>query len=150
VEHQKEQAAEERRRFEAAEKKNEQSRWKPDVTLSSVMEGDQQINKLSLRSIRSFCLLEVCLMSPSDAKIFEYPMNKPIGCSIGFGVPITHESLNLIANSSQTFFQHGYFDAKFRYRVALENGDVSEFIGELPFRAQQVFVANTAFYKLIG
>lgn len=114
------------------------------------MEGNQQVNTLKLKSIRSFCLLEVNLISPSGAKIFDYPMNKPIGCSTGFGVPITHESLNLIANSSSTFFQHCYFDAKLRYRVVLERGDVGEYVGELSFRAQQTMVGNTCFYKLSG
>lgn len=141
---------EERERHTNQEKRAELARWKPDVTLSSIVEGNQQVNKLSLKSIRSFCLLEVSLMSSTGAKVFDYPMNKPIGCSTGFGVPITQESLNMIANSSQTFFQHSYFDATFRYRATLESGDGSEFTGELPFRAQQTFVANTCFYKLTG
>jgi hypothetical protein len=86
VEQQTEQATEDRRRFETAEKKAEQSRWKPEITLLSVVDGNQQANKLVLKSIRSFCLLEVSLISSSGAKIFEYPMNKPVGCSTGFGV----------------------------------------------------------------
>lgn len=145
-----EQAADDKRRFEAEEARAEQARWRPMVHISSVVEGNQQVNKLVLKSQRQFCLLEVSLLSPSGAKIFDYPMNKPLGCSTGFLVPITHESLNLIANVTQTFFQHSYFDAKLRYRVSLENGDAADTTAEVPFRAQQVTVQNTCYYKLTG
>lgn len=147
---QEEQAKEERELRVAQERKAEEARWKPQVEIVSSSDGIKQCNRLSLRSNRRFFLIEVSLLSQSGAKIFEYPMNKPCGCSTGFGVPITHESLVLIANSSQTFAQRGYFDAQLRYRVSLETGEASDYVGELPFHAEQVFVSNTCFFRLAG
>jgi hypothetical protein len=140
----------EEQRHENREKKEEAARWKPDVHISSRGEDNRQVNKLVLKSNRQFCLLEVGLIAPSGAKVFDYPMNKPIGCSTGFGVPIISESLNIIASSSDTYFQQSYFDAKLRYRVALETGDAGDYVGEIPFRAESILINNNGFFKLSG
>ncbi len=142
--------ADEKEREEAEEMRAEAARWKPTVTLSSRVDGNQQVNKLIIQSPQSFWLQEVSLISSTGAKIFDYPMNKPITSSVGFGIPISQESLNLIANSSQSFFKHGAFEGRLRYKVQREGNAAAEYTGELPFHAQQVSVGNACFYQLKG
>ncbi len=143
------QAAEEKRRYEDGERRAEQARWKPEVKISSTTEGNQWVNKLVLKSNRAFSLLEVSLVSLEGAKMFDYPMNKPVVFTTGFGVPITDESLSLFASSSSTHFNNSSFDVKLRYRVSLEVGG-GEYVGEIPFRAQFVQSGSGMVYKLSG
>lgn len=148
---QQEKAAEEERlRHEVAEKRKEAARWKPQIDIRSVAQGNQQINTLNFKSERSFYLREVSLLAPNGAKVFDYPMNKQPVASTGFSVPVTHESLIQLSNSSSTYGINGKFEGKFHYKAEQENCVGSTFEAELPFRAEMTIVANTLFFRLIG
>lgn len=143
--------ANEKERKDAEEMRAEAARWKPTVSLSSKIDGNQLVNTLIIKSSQSFFLQEVSLVSSTGAKLFDYPMNKPITSSTGFGVPITQESLGIVASSSHSSqIYPNVFDGRLRYKVQLEADTTSSYTGELPFHAQMPMVGNTCFYKLIG
>ncbi len=129
-------------------RKAEAASWKPKTQITSAVEGDEQVNKLILKSSQEFCVHEVALISSSGTKLHEYPVLGAKLFSTGFSVQITHASLKLIANSSHSFFQHSTFEGKLRYSV--ERKDGVSFEGELLFRAETVTVRNTQRFKLTG
>ena len=122
--------------------------WKPKAWITSAVEGNEQVNKLILQSPQEFCINEVALISSSGAKLHEYPVMGPKVFSTGFSIQLSHASLILIANSSQEYFQHEAFEGALRYSVERQDSELCE--GELPFRAETVFVHNTLWFKLTG
>jgi hypothetical protein len=148
---QHEKAADEQKlRHELAERRKEAARWRPEVTICSVVQGNQQANTLNLKSAQSFLLRGVSLLTSNGVTVFEYPMNKQPVSSTGFSVPVTHESLVQIANSSSTYGISGTFEGKFHYKAERENGDGSACEDDLPFRAEMAIVANTVYFRLVG
>lgn len=130
------------------QKQIQATQWRPKAHITSEVEGNEQVNKLILKAQQEFCVNEVSLLSSSGTKLHEYPVMGPKVFSQGFSIPISHASLILIANSSQSYFQHSTFEGKFRYSVALQDSVSSE--GELPFHAEITFVNNTVWFKLKG
>ncbi len=133
---------------EVEEKKAAAIRWKPAARVTSEIEGSEQVNKLILQSKQEFCVNEVALISSTGTKLHEYPVMGPKVFSTGFSIPISHASLILIANSSESFFQRSTFEGRLRYSV--ERQDSALFEGELPFHAETVYVHNTLWFKLAG
>ncbi len=139
---------EEKSEHEVLQRKADAASWKPRARITSAVEGDEQVNKLILQSSQEFCVHEVALISSSGTKLHEYPVLGAKLFSTGFSVQITHASLNLIANSSQSYFQHSTFEGKLRYSV--ERKDGVSFEGDLPFHAETVSVRNAQRFKLTG
>lgn len=138
----------EKKEHEILVRKAEAAAWKPKTQITSTVEGNEQVNKLILKSAQEFCINEVALISSSGTKLHEYPVLGPKLFSTGFSLQITHASLILIANSSPSFFQNNTFDGQLRYSV--ERKDGVPFEGELPFRAETVTVQSTLWFKLTG
>jgi mannitol-specific phosphotransferase system IIBC component len=141
--------AEKQRRSEE-EQRAESARWKPKAWITSKAEGNEQVNKLCIQSAQSFSVIEVSLFSTTGAKLCEYPVLGWKLSSTGFSIPITHQSLLQIANTSQSFFQSGSFEGMIRYSVQRDGRDVGSFTGEIRFRADSVSVASTQWFKLSG
>jgi len=135
---------------EKQERHADAARWKPTAQIESKVEGDKQVSKLILKSPQSFFLNEVSLVAPGGAKLFDYPVLGGKVASTGFSIPISHESLNKVAEISPSFFQHETFSGSFRYSVEREGKDPTSFTGEIPFHGERVYVANTCFFKLNG
>lgn len=133
---------------EIIQKQAEAAAWRPKVQITSAIEGNEQVNKLILKSPQEFRIHEIGLISASGAKLHEYPVMGSKVYSTGFSVHITHASLILIANSTPSFFLHSTFEGKLRYCV--ERKDGVRFEGELPFRGESVIVHNTQWFKLTG
>jgi hypothetical protein len=136
-------------RRQAEEEKAEAARWKPSASIVSAVEGQEQVNKLVLKSHLQFALLEAALLSTSGAKLHDYAVDGAKVFSTGFSVPIVHASLLKIANSSQSFFQSNTFQGSIRYTVVRQTDGI-QFSGVLPFHAETVFVSNTLWFKLAG
>ena len=107
------------------------------------------MNKLILKSHIEFALVEVSLLSPSGAKLQDYPVEGEKVFSKGFSVPITHASLLKIANNDQSFFQFSTFQGSIRYSVIRQLDGVRS-SETLPFHAEAVTVTNTQWFKLTG
>jgi hypothetical protein len=139
----------EAKRHQEAANQAQAARWKPTVKILSNVQGSAQVNLLRLESSQEFALLEACLLSPSGAKIADYPVNGPKVRSTGFSVPITHETLVKIANSGQPYFQTSSFDAAIRFVVQCA-GHPGTYSADIPIHAEMTPVANTLFFKLTG
>jgi hypothetical protein len=144
----------EMRQAEAARRKAEQdaaeaARWRPSASINSKVEGQEQTNKLILKSHLEFALVEASLLSPAGAKLHDYTVGGDKLFSTGFSVPITHESLLKIANTSQSYFQFSTFHGSIKYTVIWERDGI-QFTGVLPFNAETVTVSNTLWFKLSG
>ena len=141
-------AADEKERHVAVEKRAEEAKWKPITKIISKVENNDQVNYLRLEASEEFALLEVSLCAQKDgAKIHEYPTDGAKFLSKGFTLPVTRESLNKIANTSQSYFDHSVFDASLRY-VVLRAG--LQYTGEVPIHAEGVFNRPNMGIKLTG
>jgi hypothetical protein len=140
-------AQDEKERHVAVEKRAEAARWKPITKIISKLENNDQVNILRLESSEEFALLEVSLCAQDGAKIHEYPTDGSKFTSKGFTLTVTRESLNKIANTSSSYFQHSVFDAALRY-VVLRGGQ--EYTGEVPIHAEVVFNTPNMGIKLSG
>jgi Major Facilitator Superfamily len=80
-------------RRQTDEEKAEAARWKPSASIVSAVEGQEQVNKLVLKSHLQFALLEATLLSTSGAKLHDYAVDGAKVFSTGFSVPIVHASL---------------------------------------------------------
>jgi hypothetical protein len=94
----------ERERHEVREKREEAARWKPNVAIKSELDGIQYVNKLVLKSNDSFRLIEVSLLAPSGAKLFDYPLHDSWVDSKGFSFPISLASLNNLSERDPSVF----------------------------------------------
>jgi hypothetical protein len=139
----------EAKRHQEATNQAEAARWKPTVNILSTVQGSAQVNLLRLESLQEFALLEAGLFSSSGAKIADYLVNGPKVRSTGFSVPITHETLVKIANTSQSYFQTSSFDAAVRFVVQCA-GHPGTYSADVPIHAEMTTVANTLFFKLTG
>jgi hypothetical protein len=131
------------------ERRAEAARWKPTARIISNIQGTEQVNTLRLESPKDFSLTEAYLVSPGGAKLYDYPVNGPKVFSTGCGVVLVHNSLLMIANSSQSFIQRNTFDGSVRYTVVRED-DGTQFSGEVPFHAETARVGNGLWFKLQG
>jgi len=136
-------------RRHADEERVEAARWKPSASIVSLVEGQEQVNKLNLKSHMEFALLEAALLSTSGVKLHDYAVDGDKVFSKGFSVPISHASLLKIANSSQSYFQSSTFEASIKYAVVRQTDGI-QFSGILPFHAESVSVINTLWFKLTG
>jgi len=130
------------------ERKAEAARWKPEPRIESKVEGVEQVNKLVVKSPQSFYLTGVSLIAPGGGKLIDYPVDQGVA-STGFGVTITHTSLNKVAELSPTFFQRYTFTGSIRYSVQREKDGVS-YTGDIAFHGERIYLNNTGFYKLSG
>lgn len=145
---------EQRRRNEAEESWRQQqdraaeaARWKPQASIESKQVGNEQVNRLLLHCPEDFFVRSVSLLSPSGAKILEYPVEKV--ASKGFGVPITHASMNQIAELSPMWQMTERFNGVIGYSGTRAK-DGQPYSGTLPFHGERIWLNNTAFYKLSG
>jgi hypothetical protein len=127
----------------------EAARWRPLAGIVSEVEGQEQVNKLNLKSNLEFALVEASLLSSAGAKLHDYPVEGVNIFSRGFSVPITHASLLKVANNSQSYFQFSTFQGGIKFAV-IRQRDGIQFIGVLPFEAETVTVSNTLWFKLTG
>ena len=139
----------EQERHITRERKAEAARWKPTAKILSAIQGSEQANVLRLESPKQFALTAASLISPSGAKLYDYPVNGPKVYSSGCSVALPHQSLLLSANSSQSFAQRNVFDGSVRY-TAVRQDDGTEYTGDVPFHAETVYVASTLGFKLQG
>jgi hypothetical protein len=130
------------------ERKAEVARWKPEARIESKVEGVEQVNKLILKSSQSFYLTEASLIAPNGAKLIDYPMDRGVATT-GFGITITHASLNQVAELSPTFFQRDTFSGAIRYSVRREK-DSGSYTGDIAFHGERIYLNSTCFYKLSG
>jgi hypothetical protein len=130
------------------EHKAEAERWKPEARIESKVEGVEQVNKLVLKSPQGFFLTVASLIAPGGGKLIDCPTDKGVA-STGFGVTITHASLNKVAELSPTFFQRDTFSGAIRYSVQREK-DGASYTGDIAFHGERVYLNNTCFYKLSG
>jgi hypothetical protein len=72
------------------------ARWKPSAGIISLIEGNRQVNKLSIQSPEQFVLVEAYLLS-DRARLHDYQVLGKYGPSVGLNVIISHESLLKIA-----------------------------------------------------
>jgi hypothetical protein len=136
-------------RRQADEEKAEAARWKPSASIVSIVEGQEQVNKLNLKSHLGFALVEASLLSPTGVKLHDYLVNGDRVFSKGFSVPITHASLLKIANNSQSYFQFSTFQGSIKYTVVRQSDGI-QLTSALPFHAETVMVSNTLWFKLAG
>jgi hypothetical protein len=136
-------------RQQADDEKVEAARWKPSASIASMVEGQEQVNKLNLTSHLEFALVEASLLSPTGVKLHDYPVDSVKVFSKGFSVPIIHASLLKIANNSQSYFQFNTFQGSIKYTVVRQNDGI-QFSSVLPFHAETVTVGNTLWFKLTG
>jgi hypothetical protein len=94
----------ERERRQLEERKAEAENWKTTARIISLIEGNQQVNKLSIQSPDQFVLIEAYLLSDSGARLHDYQVLGKYGPSVGLNVIISHESLLKIANTSDSYF----------------------------------------------
>jgi hypothetical protein len=140
----------EKERHLIAERKAEAARWKPSAGSISLIEGNQQVNKLSIQSPEQFVLVEAYLLSDSGARLHDYQVLGTFGPSVGLNVIISHESLLKIANNNDSYFRYSTFQGTISYRVEGLGDNPASYTGEVPFRAQAVTVNNTQWFKLSG
>jgi hypothetical protein len=133
-----------------AERKAEAARWKPSAGIVSLIENNQQVNKLSILSPDKFVLLEAYLLSESGARLHDYQVLGKHGPCVGLNVIISHESLLKIANHSDSFVRFSTFEGRISYTVEKLEGVPASYTGEVPFSAQVVNVKNTQWFKLSG
>ena|SRR5438105_3221627 len=131
------------------EQRAEAAKWKPSARITSGVEGTEQVNTLHLESAQSFALLEASLTAQSGAKFFDYPVLGPKTFSTRLSIPLTHQSLVKLANTSQTFFHGGRFQGTIRYVVARQSDGI-QYAGAIQFHAEQVTVNNTLWFKIEG
>lgn len=136
--------AEEKQRHEANERRAEAARWKPEVRLESKVEGVEQVNKLILKDLANFFLMEAALLTTGGAKIVDYPVASGVSTTC-FSVPITHESLNRITSNNRQFIQTETFNGAISYTVKREK-DGASYTGEIPFHGERVYLHNACFY----
>lgn len=145
---QAEQAQRETERYEAQEKKADAQRWKPTAKIECSVDGNKYVNKLILKSVDSFRILEVGLLGPTGAKLYDLPQRDSWVSSNGFAVTITQDSLLELVRISSTFFTEDTFDGSVQYRVQRDGNDHTEFIGTTPIHGKQVLVENIGSFKL--
>ena len=132
-----------------AERKAEAARWKPSAQIISLVEGNQQVNKLSIQSAQTFILVEAYLLSESGARLHDYKVLGKHPASVGLNLIITHESLANNAGRNQSYFYTSTFQGKIQYVVETVDDHIS-YTGEVPFLAEAVIVSNTQWFKLSG
>jgi hypothetical protein len=133
-----------------AERKAEAARWKTTAKIISLIEGNEQVNKLSVQSPDQFMLLEAYLLSDSGARLHDYQVLGKYGPSVGLNVIIGHESLLKIANTSDSYFRFSTFQGRILYKVERLGDIPASYTGEVPFSAQAVNLKNTQWFKLSG
>jgi hypothetical protein len=130
------------------ERKAEAAQWKLEARIESKVEGIEQVNKLVLKSSQSFFLTAASLIAPSGAKLLDCTVMPDVP-STGFSVPITHASLNKVAELSPTFFHQETFSGSFRYSVQREKDGVS-YTSDIAFHGERVYLQSACYYKLSG
>lgn len=136
-------------RHEVREKREEAARWKPMATIECKLDGREYVNRLVVKSSDSFRLLEVSLISPTGAKLLDYPRNDDWVDSKGFGFTISSTSLNKLADISPTFFMHETFEGAIRF-VAQRASDGAQYTGQIPIHGSRAYVQNVCSLKISG
>ena len=111
----------------------EEQKWEPLVSLVLKVEGQEQVNTLSLKSPVEFALVEAALLSSSGIKLHQFPVEGDRVFSRGFSVPIDHKSLLKIANNDQGYLRFGlFFEGVLSYRVVRQSDGINSAVG-FPF-----------------